>query len=135
MNVIVAGKQPSLQFLDMDAAVNHCTAGVKIWEWASNDRGTEPDAVMVCAGDVPTLAAVTLLHEHAAELRIRVVTSRPVISVTATAFCRVSITQPVLSGAVSVRHWRRRRTDRPVSRRAGRVSARSGCAPPPAPFA
>ncbi len=76
VNVIVAGKQPSLQYLDMDAAVKHCTAGVGIWEWASNDRGAEPDVVMACAGDVPTLetlAAVTLLHEHAPELKIRVV--------------------------------------------------------------
>jgi xylulose-5-phosphate/fructose-6-phosphate phosphoketolase len=76
VNVIVAGKQPSLQYLDMDAAVKHCTAGVGIWEWASNDRGADPDVVMACAGDVPTLetlAAVTLLHEHAPELKIRVV--------------------------------------------------------------
>jgi xylulose-5-phosphate/fructose-6-phosphate phosphoketolase len=76
VNVIVSGKQPSLQYLDMDAAVKHCTAGVGIWEWASNDRGADPDVVMACAGDVPTLetlAAVTLLHEHAPELKIRVV--------------------------------------------------------------
>ena len=76
VNVIVAGKQPSLQYLDMDAAIKHCTAGIGIWEWASNDRGAEPDVVMACAGDVPTLetlAAVSLLREHAPELRVRVV--------------------------------------------------------------
>ena len=76
VNVIVAGKQPSLQYLDMDAAVKHCTAGIGIWEWASNDRGEEPDVVMACAGDVPTLetlAAVSLLREYAPELKVRVV--------------------------------------------------------------
>jgi xylulose-5-phosphate/fructose-6-phosphate phosphoketolase len=76
VNVIVAGKQPSLQWLDMDAAVQHCTAGVGIWGWASNDQGTEPDVVMACAGDVPTLetlAAVDLLHTHLPDLKIRVV--------------------------------------------------------------
>mgnify|MGYP001122659850 CR=1 FL=1 len=76
VNVIVAGKQPAIQYLDMDAAIKHCTAGIGIWEWASNDRGTEPDVVMACAGDVPTLetlAAVSLLRELAPELRVRVV--------------------------------------------------------------
>ena len=76
VNVIVAGKQPQVQFLDMDAAVRHCEAGIGIWEWASNDRGGEPDVVMACAGDVPTLellAAVQLLRELAPELRVRVV--------------------------------------------------------------
>jgi xylulose-5-phosphate/fructose-6-phosphate phosphoketolase len=76
VNVIVAGKQPQLQYLDMDAAVKHCTAGIGIWEWASNDRGGEPDVVMACAGDVPTLetlAAVALLREHVPDLRVRVV--------------------------------------------------------------
>ena len=76
VNVIVAGKQPALQFLDMDAAVRHCTAGVGIWEWASNDEGFEPDVVMACAGDVPTLetlAAVALLREHFPDLKVRVV--------------------------------------------------------------
>jgi xylulose-5-phosphate/fructose-6-phosphate phosphoketolase len=76
INVIVAGKQPALQYLDMDAAVAHCAAGIGIWEWASSDRGAEPDVVMACAGDVPTLetlAAVALLREHAPELRVRVV--------------------------------------------------------------
>ena len=75
VNVIVAGKQPALQYLDMDAAVKHCTAGIGIWEWASNDRGVEPDVVMACAGDVPTLetlAAVSLLRQHVPELRVRV---------------------------------------------------------------
>jgi xylulose-5-phosphate/fructose-6-phosphate phosphoketolase len=76
VNVIVAGKQPALQYLDLDAAVKHCTAGIGIWEWASNDRGAEPDVVMASAGDVPTLetlAAVSLLRQHAPELKVRVV--------------------------------------------------------------
>jgi len=76
VNVIVAGKQPEFQWLDMDAAVKHCTAGISIWEWASNDRGQDPDVVMACAGDVPTLetlAAVTLLRERLPDLKIRVV--------------------------------------------------------------
>jgi xylulose-5-phosphate/fructose-6-phosphate phosphoketolase len=76
VNVIVAGKQPALQWLDMEAAVRHCTAGIGIWGWASNDQGTEPDAVMACCGDVPTLetlAAVDLLRQHLPELRLRVV--------------------------------------------------------------
>jgi xylulose-5-phosphate/fructose-6-phosphate phosphoketolase len=76
VNVVVAGKQKETQFLDIDAAVRHCTAGLGIWEWASNDRGSEPDVVMACAGDVPTtetLAAVMLLREFFPELRIRVV--------------------------------------------------------------
>ena len=76
VNVIVAGKQPALQYLDIDAAVNHCTAGLGIWEWASNDEHSDPDVVMVCAGDVPTLetlAAVDILRRHISELKIRVV--------------------------------------------------------------
>ncbi len=76
VNVIVAGKQPELQWLDMDAAVKHCTAGLGIWEWASNDAGGDPDVVMACCGDVPTLetlAAVELLREHFPELKIRVI--------------------------------------------------------------
>ena len=76
INVIVAGKQPEMQWLDMDAAIKHCTAGLGIWKWASNDEGFEPDVVMACAGDVPTLetiAAVQLLREHFTELKIRVV--------------------------------------------------------------
>jgi xylulose-5-phosphate/fructose-6-phosphate phosphoketolase len=76
INVVVAGKQPALQYLDMDAAIKHCAAGIGIWEWASNDRGVEPDVVMACAGDVPTLetlAAVALLREHVPDLRVRVV--------------------------------------------------------------
>ncbi len=74
VNVIVAGKQPALQYLDMNSAIKHCTAGIGIWDWASNDQGTEPDAVMACAGDVPTLealAAVDLLRQHFSDLRIR----------------------------------------------------------------
>jgi xylulose-5-phosphate/fructose-6-phosphate phosphoketolase len=76
INVIVAGKQPQTQFLDMDSAIKHCAAGVGIWEWASSDRGGEPDVVMACAGDVPTLetlAAVLLLRERFPDLRVRVV--------------------------------------------------------------
>ncbi len=76
VNVIVAGKQPALQFLDMDAAVRHCTAGVGIWDWASNDAGLEPDVVMACAGDVPTLetlAAVDILRRKFPDLKIRLV--------------------------------------------------------------
>jgi xylulose-5-phosphate/fructose-6-phosphate phosphoketolase len=76
VNVIVAGKQPALQYLDMEAAIEHCTPGIGIWEWASNDDGNEPDVVMACAGDVPTLetlAAVDLLRQHFPEIKIRVV--------------------------------------------------------------
>ncbi|MBH8556172.1 phosphoketolase family protein [Nostocaceae cyanobacterium CENA357] len=76
VNVIVAGKQPSLQYLDMDAAIKHCTKGIGIWEWASNDQGSEPDVVMACAGDVPTLetlAAVDILRQNFPELKVRVV--------------------------------------------------------------
>jgi xylulose-5-phosphate/fructose-6-phosphate phosphoketolase len=76
VNVVVAGKQPQHQWLDMDDAIHHCTAGVGIWEWASNDRGSEPDVVMACCGDVPTvetLAAVELLRGYFPELKVRVV--------------------------------------------------------------
>ena len=76
VNVVVAGKQPSPQWLTMEQAVRHCEAGLGIWPWASNDRGSEPDVVMACCGDVPTLetlAAVKLLRQHAPELKIRVV--------------------------------------------------------------
>jgi xylulose-5-phosphate/fructose-6-phosphate phosphoketolase len=76
VNVIVAGKQPAPQWLDMDAAVKHCSAGVGIWEWASNDTGSEPDVVLACAGDVPTietLAATALLRKHLPALKVRVV--------------------------------------------------------------
>jgi len=76
VNVIVAGKQPEWQWLDIDAAVRHCTQGLGIWTWASNDEGVEPDVVMACAGDVPTLetlAAVDLLRHALPELKIRVV--------------------------------------------------------------
>lgn len=76
VNVIVAGKQPAPQWLDMEAAVRHCEAGIGIWEWASNDIGDEPDVVMACCGDVPTLetlAAVAILREAFPDLKIRVV--------------------------------------------------------------
>jgi xylulose-5-phosphate/fructose-6-phosphate phosphoketolase len=77
INVIVAGKQPAPQWLSIDEAVRHCHAGIGIWNWASNDEdGREPDVVMACAGDVPTLetiAAVGLLRQHLPDLRIRVV--------------------------------------------------------------
>jgi xylulose-5-phosphate/fructose-6-phosphate phosphoketolase len=76
VNVIVASKHPSPQWLDVDAAIRHCTSGIGIWEWASNDRGSEPDVVMACAGDVPTLetlAAVQILREHVPNLKVRVI--------------------------------------------------------------
>jgi len=76
VNVIVAGKQPHPQFLDMESAIRHCSVGVGIWEWASNDRDSEPDVVMACCGDVPTLetlAAVKMLRGQIPDLRIRVV--------------------------------------------------------------
>jgi xylulose-5-phosphate/fructose-6-phosphate phosphoketolase len=76
INVIVAGKQPALQYLGMEAAIKHCSAGISIWEWASNDQNGEPDVVMACAGDVPTmetLAAVDLLRQHFPDLKVRVV--------------------------------------------------------------
>src|SRR5215213_1682100 len=76
VNVIVAGKQPALDYLPMDQAIAHCTRGIGIWDWASNDEGGEPDVVLACAGDVPTLetiSAAALLREHLPELRVRVV--------------------------------------------------------------
>ncbi|HQU28034.1 MAG TPA: phosphoketolase family protein, partial [Nitrospirales bacterium] len=76
VNVIVAGKQPGLQYLSIDAAIKHCAAGIGIWEWASNDKGAEPDVVMACCGDIPTLetlAAVDLLRVHMPSLKVRVV--------------------------------------------------------------
>ena len=76
VNVIVAGKQPALQWLSMEAAIEHCTSGIGIWEWASTDKGSEPDVVMACAGDIPTLetlAAVDLLRQNFKDLKIRVV--------------------------------------------------------------
>jgi xylulose-5-phosphate/fructose-6-phosphate phosphoketolase len=76
VNVIVVGKQLQAQFLDIEAAIAHCKAGAGIWEWASTDDGRDPDLVMACAGDVPTietLAAVLLLREHLPDLRVRVV--------------------------------------------------------------
>ncbi len=76
VNVVVAGKHPAPQWLTMDEAVRHCEAGIGTWAWASSDRGGEPDVVMACAGDVPTLetlAAVQLLREHLPALKVRVV--------------------------------------------------------------
>jgi len=76
VNVVVAGKHPAPQWLTMDAAVEHCTEGIGIWEWASNDSGAEPDVVMACAGDVPTLetlGAVSILRNSLPDLKIRVV--------------------------------------------------------------
>jgi xylulose-5-phosphate/fructose-6-phosphate phosphoketolase len=76
VNVIVAGKQPQLNYLSMDEAVLHCTRGIGIWGWASNDDGREPDVVMACCGDVPTLetlAAVDLLRQRLPDLKVRVV--------------------------------------------------------------
>ncbi|MEO5642622.1 MAG: phosphoketolase family protein [Bacteroidia bacterium] len=76
VNVVVAGKHPLPQWLTMDEAVVHCTQGIGIWQWASNDQGIEPDVVMACCGDTPTLeilAAVSILREHLPEVKIRVV--------------------------------------------------------------
>jgi xylulose-5-phosphate/fructose-6-phosphate phosphoketolase len=76
INIVVAGKQMAPQWLTIDQAVSHCTAGIGIWTWASNDRGGEPDVVMACCGDVPTLetlAAVEILRHHAPDLKVRVV--------------------------------------------------------------
>ncbi len=76
VNVIVAGKQPALDYLSMEEAIIHCTRGIGIWEWASNDAGVEPDVVLGCAGDIPTLetlAAAAILREHLPELKVRVV--------------------------------------------------------------
>jgi xylulose-5-phosphate/fructose-6-phosphate phosphoketolase len=76
VNVIVAGKQPALQWLNMESAIEHCTNGIGIWDWASTDTGGEPDVVMACAGDVPTLetlAAADLLRQHFPDIKIRVV--------------------------------------------------------------
>jgi xylulose-5-phosphate/fructose-6-phosphate phosphoketolase len=76
VNVIVAGKQPAPVWLGMDEAIEHCTAGIGIWEWASSDRGSEPDVVMACCGDVPTLetlAAVDILRREMPALKVRVV--------------------------------------------------------------
>jgi len=76
VNVIVAGKQPALNYMDMDDAIVHCTRGIGIWEWASNDAGGEPDVVLGCAGDIPTLetlAAAAILRERLPDVRVRVV--------------------------------------------------------------
>ncbi|MCL2417656.1 MAG: phosphoketolase family protein [Conexibacteraceae bacterium] len=76
VNVIVAGKQPALNYLSMDEAVAHCTRGIGIWNWASNDEGSEPDVVLACAGDIPTLealAAASILRERLPELKVRLV--------------------------------------------------------------
>jgi len=76
VNVVVAGKHPAPQWLSMDAAIKHCSEGIGIWQWASNDQRSEPDLVLACAGDVPTLeslAAVSILREHLPELKVRVV--------------------------------------------------------------
>jgi xylulose-5-phosphate/fructose-6-phosphate phosphoketolase len=76
VNVVVAGKQMAPQWLTMEEAIRHCTNGIGIWTWASNDQGSEPDVVMACCGDVPTLetlAAVELVHRHMPELKVRVI--------------------------------------------------------------
>lgn len=76
VNVVIAGKYQAPQWLTMDAAIQHCTEGVSIWKWASTDQGSEPDVVMACCGDVPTLetlAAVSILRENLPDLKIRVV--------------------------------------------------------------
>jgi xylulose-5-phosphate/fructose-6-phosphate phosphoketolase len=76
VNVVIAGKHPAPQWLSMPAAESHCAAGIGIWQWASNDAGEEPDVVMACCGDVPTLetlAAVSIFREHLPSLKVRVV--------------------------------------------------------------
>jgi xylulose-5-phosphate/fructose-6-phosphate phosphoketolase len=76
VNVVIAGKHPAPQWLTMDAAIEHCAAGLGVWRWASNDEGADPDVVMACCGDVPTLetlAAVSIMREHLPGLKIRVV--------------------------------------------------------------
>jgi xylulose-5-phosphate/fructose-6-phosphate phosphoketolase len=76
VNIVVAGKHPAPQWLDMDAAIRHCAAGIGLWEWAGTDAGAEPDLVMAAAGDVPTLetlAAVSILREQLPSLKIRVI--------------------------------------------------------------
>ena len=76
VNVVVAGKQPALQYLDMDAAIRHCTKGIGIWDWASNDHGLKPDVVLACAGDTPTLetlAATDILRQNFPDLKVRFV--------------------------------------------------------------
>jgi xylulose-5-phosphate/fructose-6-phosphate phosphoketolase len=76
VNVVVAGKHPAPQWLDMDAAVKHCAQGIGIWQWAGNDQHTSPDVVMACCGDVPTLetlAAVSIMRQRLPQLKIRVV--------------------------------------------------------------
>jgi xylulose-5-phosphate/fructose-6-phosphate phosphoketolase len=76
INVVVAGKQPAPQWLSMDQAIKHCTSGIGIWDWASNDQGEDPDVVMACCGDVPTLetlAAVSLVRRHLPHVKMRVI--------------------------------------------------------------
>jgi xylulose-5-phosphate/fructose-6-phosphate phosphoketolase len=76
VNVVVAGKHPAPEWLSMDAAIKHCTEGAGIWQWASNDQQGDPDVVMACAGDVPTLeilAAVSILRDHLPRLKVRVI--------------------------------------------------------------
>ncbi len=76
INVIIAGKQPALQYLTMDDAIKHCTKGIGIWKWASNDFGDEPDVIMACCGDVPTmetLAAIDILRKHVPKIKIRMI--------------------------------------------------------------
>src|SRR5260370_12466367 len=76
VNVMVAGKQPALSYLSMEEAIAHCTRGLGIWDWASTDEGREPDVVMACAGDVPTLetlAAADLIRKHLPEVALPLV--------------------------------------------------------------
>jgi xylulose-5-phosphate/fructose-6-phosphate phosphoketolase len=76
VNLIVIDKQPQLQWLDMEGAMEHCARGAGVWQWASNDQDAEPDVVLACAGDIPTLETVAAAHwlrEHAPEMKVRVV--------------------------------------------------------------
>ncbi len=109
VNVIVAGKQPALDYLSMDDAIVHCTRGIGIWDWASNDDGGEPDVVLACCGDVPTLetlAAAAILRERLPELKVRVVNVVDLMRLQPTASTRTA--SPTTSST------RCSRRDRPV---------------------
>ena len=109
VNVIVAGKQPAPQWLDMDAACKHAAAGIGIWEWASSDHGALPDVVMACAGDVPTLetlAAVSLLRRYLPELKVRVINVIDLMKLQPTSEHPHGLTDPAFDALFT--------TDRPI---------------------
>jgi xylulose-5-phosphate/fructose-6-phosphate phosphoketolase len=85
INLVIAGKQPELQWMDWKAAMQHCEKGISVWEWAGNDQNSEPDIILACAGDVPTLEAVAaswLLQKHFPELKVRLVNVVNLLSLT-----------------------------------------------------